>query len=130
MSYLPEMIAAILLLVLLIYFLNNLPKYKEKKRQFLIRFRQVRKRSLNLQNAFTQYIIEHDAIKTVFKDGMTYGQFLNQLKKNHISNLSEKNFAKLKSTNNRLVIKKREQMLDEQEAWFDEVEKEFNSLKK
>lgn len=131
MSNLPEIIGAgVLLLLLLFYFINSRPKYKENKKALLAKYRRIRVKSLNVQDAVTQYIIENDALKQEYKDGMTYSQLLNQLKKNHINNLSEKHFLKLKATNNRLLLSKTDKMLDEQEVRLDETEKQFEALKK
>ncbi|AWH83597.1 hypothetical protein HYN59_00025 [Flavobacterium album] len=131
MSNLPEIIgASVLLLLLLLYFINSRPKYKENKKALLAKYRRIRVKSLNVQDALTQYIIEHDALKKEYEEGVTYSVFLNQLKKNHINNLSEKHFLKLKASNNRILLNKTDKMLDEQEAKLDAIEKQFEASKK
>lgn len=131
MLYLPEIIiATILLLGVIIYILNKSLKYKKKKRTLLIKFRQVREKSLSLQNEYYNYIVKQDALNTKFREGLTYGQFLNDLKRNHVSNLSEKKFIRVKSTSNLFYLNKMTKVLDEQEAMLEEIEEQFMSSKK
>ncbi len=130
MTYLPEMlILGAFLLALIIYLINNATKDTEKKRTLLLRFRDVRARSLHLQNAVADYIMANDSEDGKITTDMTYGQFLKQLKKNHIANLSEKKFAKIKNSNTLLSQRSISSMIDEQNSMVGEMEKQFETAK-
>lgn len=126
---LPKIIAAVVVLGLLIYFLNFTPKNREKKRNILTRFRQLRERSQNLQSALTHDIMANDSSNKQFANGQTYGQVLKQLKKNHFSHLSEKKFAQLRGKYNTFTLNNVNKMLDKQEAMLYEMENKYEASK-
>lgn len=61
-------------------------------------------------------------MKDAFNEEYTYGDFLKYLQKNHIQYLSDKSYAKLKNSDNRLLLKQTRQILEDQEAKLAEAE--------
>jgi len=100
---------------LLTKLLNSRAAYKERKSFLLMQYQNLRKKSLQLQESLSQYILSGDHLKEPFTDGMTYGDYLKYLQKNHVKNLSDKGYAKIKNGDNRLQQKKVAEILSEQE---------------
>lgn len=94
----------------------------------LVKYRRVRSKSLKLQDALSVYIIKNDALKNAIADDVTYGAYLRQLQKNHMLNLSEKKYTKLKSSNNRILLSATSRTLNEQEVYLENVEKELSDI--
>ena len=113
---------AIAIIYLLFKILSKTSSYKEKKKDILEKYQQQRVRSLKLQDLYSNYILANHAQKDIFFDTTTYGDFLKALQKNHIANLSDKNYVKLKNTDNRIVLKKTADMLEEQETILSDAE--------
>ena len=131
MSYMPEiLIAGVFLVALITYFINKNNKDNSRKKVLLLSFREVREKSLNLQNAVTQYLMLHDSQDEKLAEDMTYGQFLKQLKKNHATHLSEKKFVKIKSSNTLLSQGKIKALIGEQNEMLSQMEKQSENAKK
>lgn len=113
---------AIAIIYLLFKILSKTSSYKEKKKDILEKYQQQRTRSLKLQDFYGNYILAHNTQKDIFYNAITYGDFLKALQKNHITNLSDKNYVKLKNTDNRIVLKKTADMLEEQETILSDAE--------
>ena len=127
MPFLPELTAvAVLAIALLLFILskiiNNNASYKSAKQSLLAEHQQLRLRSNKLQEALSSYILENHVETQLLTDGYTYGDFLKHLQKNHIKNLSDKNYSKIKSTNNRLLLNNAKAIVKEQQLKLDEVE--------
>ena len=122
-----------LLLFIVIYvlfkFLNNTPHYKEKKKELVEKFQDARALSIKLQETVSAYILTNNANEATFFDNVSYGGFLKSLQKNHIQNLSEKYYIKLKNSNNRLFLKKTSAMLDEQGIKLKEAQNKVLGLR-
>jgi len=122
-----------LLLFIVIYvlfkFLNNTPHYKEKKKELIEKFQDARALSIKLQETVSAYILTNNANEATFFDNVSYGGFLKSLQKNHIQNLSEKYYIKLKNSNNRLFFKKTSAMLDEQGIKLKEAQNKVLGLR-
>jgi len=122
-----------LLLFIVIYvlfkFLNNTPHYKEKKKELIEKFQDARALSIKLQETVSAYILTNNANEATFFDNVSYGGFLKSLQKNHIQNLSEKYYIKLKNSNNRLFLKKTSAMLDEQGIKLKEAQNKVLGLR-
>lgn len=124
MQFLPEiLIAVVLLLSLTFYLLAKKSLYTRKKDALLIIFKEIRTKSLHLQDILTKHIIEHDADSENFDGTMTYGQALKQLKKDHVTYLSGKKQIRIRATNNLLKLYKTESMLKKMESSLNETEK-------
>ena len=115
-------LVALAIIYLLFKLLSKTSSYKEKKKDILEKYQQQRARSLKLQDFYGNYILANHAQKDVFYDATTYGDFLKALQRNHITNLSDKNYVKLKNTDNRIVLKKTADMLEEQETILSDAE--------
>ncbi|TRW23565.1 hypothetical protein FMM05_12955 [Flavobacterium zepuense] len=113
---------------LLTKLLNSRAGYKERKSYLLLQYQNLRKKSLQLQENLSQYILSGDHLKETFTDGMTYGEYLKYLQKNHVKNLSEKGYAKVKNSNNRLQQKKVGEILSEQEIVLKDAEDKLKLL--
>ena len=133
MPFLPELFAvAVVVIALLLYviirIINNHSSYKTGKQALLDHHRQLRLRSNRLQDVLSSYIMENHVENEAFIDNYTYGDFLKHLQKNHIKHLSDKNYAKIKNTNNRIVLSNTKAMLKEQEVKLEEVEIKLKQL--
>lgn len=124
MPYLEEIIiAAVLAAGFLIYLIR--PKHKEKKILLISKYRRVRSKSLMLQELLSKHILQNDSEMQNLKPGVTYGDFMREIKKIHSLNLSEKTYVKLKNSNNIFFLKKTDRLLDEQEHQLNDIEKEL-----
>ncbi len=135
MPLFPELTLIILLfaslvIFLLVKFFNSRPNYKKKRFELLERFQALRIKSKTLQETLTQHILSSDANKKPIDEdaSLTYGEYFKYLQKNHIQNLSDKEYAKLKNTHNRLQQIKASDMLEEQEMRLAEAEKKLNGI--
>jgi hypothetical protein len=118
-----------LIIVLFIKYLNSRPKYKMKKIDLLEKFQVLRTRSKTLQDTLSQHILSTDALKKPLGDEpITCGEYYKYLQKNHIQNLSDKEYARVKNTDNRLQQKKAADMLEEQEIRLAEAERKLAVL--
>lgn len=124
MQFLPEtLIATVILLSVILYFINKRPLYSKKKNILLSAFKDVRAKSLNLQDAMTKHIMDLDASDEEFTHSLTYGQALKQLQKDHIAYLSGKRQTRIRATNNLLKLYKTESILKKLESSLNETEK-------
>lgn len=87
-----------------------------KKQQMLSKYTELRRQSLELQGAMSNYILAGDADLTKLEGDITCADFYRQLKSNHVYNLSDKYLAKVKNSNNLLFLNKAERNLQEQEV--------------
>lgn len=120
MPLIPEYtIAAALGVILILYilsrFFNSRPGHLTRKNDILDRFQQLRSVSIKLQEELSSYILSNSADKQVLFDNITCKEFLKHLQRNHIQNLSDKNYARLKNTHNRVILRQANKMLSEQE---------------
>jgi len=124
------LLAASLVIYLLTAFFNSRPKYRIKRSELLDKFQSLRLKSKNLQDVLNQYILSSDANKKpITQDAaVTYGEYFKYLQRNHIQNLSDKEYARLKNTHNRLQQKKASDMLEEQEIRLAEAEKKLAAI--
>lgn len=122
-----------LLLFIVIYvlfkILNNTSHYKEKKKELTEKFQEARALSIKLQETVSAYILTNNASEATFIENVSYGGFLKSLQKNHIQNLSEKYYIKLKNSNNRLFLKSTSAMLDEQGIKLKEAQNKVLGLR-
>ncbi|MGQ2982577.1 hypothetical protein [Flavobacterium sp.] len=131
MQYLPEtLIAVAILLFLTIYFLAKKPLFPRKRNALLTTFKEVRARSLSLQEALLKHIMDHDALNENLTGTLTYGQVLKQIKKDHITYLSGKKQARILVTNNIFKLNKTQNILKELDSSLTKTERDLNSLKK
>jgi len=133
MPFLPEFIAIAVVVVALLLFIiskiaNNGAAYKSGKLSLLDQYQQLRARSNKLQDKMSSYIMENHVSNEPFMDGYTYGDFLKHLQKNHIKHLSDKNYTRIKNTNNRVVLNTAKTMLKEQELKLDDVAQKMKQL--
>lgn len=118
-----------LVIYLLLRFFNSRPKYQIRRNELLEKFQALRLRSKNLQDILSQHILSSDANKkSIGTDSVTYGEYFKYLQRNHIQNLSDKEYARLKNTHNRIQQKKASDMLEEQEMRLAEAEKKLASI--
>lgn len=124
------LLAASLVIYLLTAFLNSRPKYKMKRSELLDKFQSLRLKSKNLQDVLSQYILSSDANKKPISGDstVTYGEYFKYLQRNHIQNLSDKEYARIKNTHNRIQQKKASDMLEEQEIRLAEAEKKLAAI--
>lgn len=128
MNFIPEItIAAILVAGILIYFLNG-HTYKKQKVKFLAKYRRARIKSLHYQDELSAYILRNDAKNEVFAEGLTYGEFLKQLQKNHSLYLSERKYKRLRRAP--VIVGKDIKAIEKQEARLSETEKKIAAIKK
>jgi len=131
MQYLPEtLIAVVILLFLTIYFLAKKPLFTKKRDALLTTFKDVRARSLILQESLLKHIMDHDALNEKLTQTQTYGQVLKQIKKDHITYLSGKKQARILVTNNIFKLNKTKNILRELDNSLTQTEKELNIIKK
>jgi hypothetical protein len=108
-------LGALLLFYLVFRFLNSRPGYRSRKNELLEKFQSLRGKSIKMQEALSNHILTEHVLKDNFVDNYTYGDFLKYLQKNHIQYLSDKNYAKIKNSDNRLLLKQTQQVLEEQQ---------------
>jgi exonuclease I len=134
MPLFPELTLLILLfaspvIYMLVRFFNSRPKYQIKRNELLEKFQVLRLKSKTLQDVLSQHILSSDANKkSIGTETITYGEYFKYLQRNHIQNLSDKEYAKLKNTHNRIQQKKTADMLEEQEMRLAEAEKKLAHL--
>jgi hypothetical protein len=124
------LLSASLVIYLVILFLNNRPKYKLRRNELLDKFQTLRLKSKNIQEVLSQYILSSDANKKAMSTdaSVTYGEYFKYLQRNHIQNLSDKEYARLIKTHNRIQQKRISDMLEEQETRLEEAEKKLAAL--
>ena len=91
-------------------------------------YQKQRARSLKVQQVLSQHILLNHNQKEAFVNNLTYGEYLKQLQRNHILNLSDKNYVKLKNSTNRLLFRSTAGMLNDQEIKLTEAEKILSKL--
>jgi len=133
MELFPDLILLMSLLFIIAFYalfkiLNNRPAYKEKKKELTEKFQEVRALSIKLQEIVSNYILSNNANDFPFDGNITYGNFLRSLQKNHIQNLSEKLYVKLRNSNNRVFLKSTSVMLDEQRVKLKEAQNKVSGL--
>jgi hypothetical protein len=109
-------------------YLNTTSSFVNRKTNLLARHRKLRAKSLKLQEALSKHILSSQVEKDIFMDTITYSDYLRYLKKNHILNLSDKNYVKLKNNNNRLFLKSVASMLDNQEVKLKQAEVNLHNI--
>jgi len=121
---------ASLVIYLLVKFFNSRPRYKLKKNELTERFQLLRNKSKNIQDALSRHILSTDSNKKPLDNdaSITYGEYFKYLQKNHIQNLSDKEYAKVKNTHNRLQQKRAIDMLQEQEIRLAEAESKLSNI--
>lgn len=117
-----------IVLYLLFKFLNSRSSFVNRKNSLLKRYQKLRGKSLKLQEALSKHILSSHAEKDIFMDTITYSDYSRYLQKNHIHNLSDKNYVKLKNSNNRLLFKSTAAMLDEQELKLKQAENNLSNI--
>lgn len=121
-------LGGILLLYILSRFFNSRPGHLSRKNDILDRFQQLRPASIKLQEQLSNYILANGADKQVLFDNVTCKEFLKYLQRNHIQNLSDKNYARLKNTHNRVLLRQANKMLSEQEVILKDAEKKLKAI--
>jgi len=117
-----------LTIYLLYKYLNTTSQFVNRKQNLVARHQKLRAKSLKLQEALSRHILSSHAEKDIFMDSITYNDYSRYLKKNHIQNLSDKNYVKLKNNNNRLFLKSVASMLDTQEAKLKQAEIDLQNI--
>jgi hypothetical protein len=115
-------LGGILILYILFRFLNSRPGYLARKNDILDGFQSLRSRSIKLQETLSGQILSNNFAMKLVEENLTYKDFLKHLQKNHIKNLSDKNYARIKNTHNRVVLMQAEKMLTEQEIILQDAE--------
>lgn len=133
MPFSPEFFAIAVVVIALLLFIirkiaNNSTAYKSGKLALLEDYRELRARSNKLQDVLSRYIMRNHVENEPFTNGYTYGDFLKHLQKNHIKHLSDKNYTRIKNTDNRLVLNAAKTTLKEQKLKLDEAEQKVNKL--
>lgn len=118
----PEIIAlAILLVFILIYYLNKIPRYKSEKNRIISKYRKVQSTSLRIQDILSKYVLANDATQETLAPGITYGECLRKIQREHTAHLSKKTFLQISRSNNKRLLRKIDQTLDELDAKFNET---------
>nr|WP_322623909.1 hypothetical protein [uncultured Flavobacterium sp.] len=115
-------LGGILVLYILFRFLNSRPGYLGRKNDILDGFQSLRSKSIKLQESLSVLILSNNFAQELLAENFTYKDFLKQLQKNHIQNLSDKNYARIKNTHNRVVLMQAKKMLTEQEIILQDAE--------
>lgn len=115
-------LGGILVVYILFRFLNSRPRYLERKNDILDGFQSLRSRSIKLQENLSGQILSNNFAQELLAENLTYKDFLKQLQKNHIKNLSDKNYARIKNTHNRVVLMQAKKTLTEQETILQDAE--------
>ena len=121
-------IGCCIVLYLLFKFLNSRSSFVNRKDSLLVRYRKLRAKSIKLQEALSKHILSSNADKDIFMDTITYSDYSRYLQKNHIQYLSDRNYVKLKNSNNRLLFKSTALMLDAQEAKLKQAENNLSNI--
>lgn len=121
-------LAVLLSSYLIFRFLNRRQSYVSRKNDLLEKFQSLRNRSIKLQQSLSNFILTNHMMKEVFNDDYTYGEYLRYLQKNHSKHLSDKNYGKVKRTNNRILLSKTNMMLEEQDSKMAEAENSLNRI--
>lgn len=114
--------AIIIVIYLLIKIVNGRSSYKKRKNELLDLFQQQRLKSKKLQDELSNYILTNNAHKTICFENATCGDYLKQLQKNHLQNLSDKIYLRIKNSNNRILLMKTAEELKIQEIKLNEAE--------
>lgn len=115
-------VAGILVLYVISKIVNSHPRYLAKKSETLDRFQILRSKSLRLQDVLSDLILSNNFALEIVAENFTYKDFLKQLKRNHVQNLSDKNYARIKNTHNRVVLMQAKKMIAEQELILKDAE--------
>lgn len=118
----------ILATYIILKIVNKSAWYKTNKTKLLDSFRQQRHKSKSLQNKLSNYIMANNTHNAELHGGITYDDYLKQLKKNHALKLSKKKYIRLKSSNNMMLIKKTATELKYQKARLLEAESVIEKL--
>ena len=105
-----------------------LPFYRKRKANLVSQFRQVRIKSLRLQKQLSKYMLSNDLNRHDFTEGMTVGDYYRYLKKNHITYLSDKNYLKVKKSQNPIGDMRMLNILKEQEERLKDAEHKIAGL--
>jgi hypothetical protein len=132
MPLFPEFtIAAALVGVLVLYiltrFFNSRPRYLARKTEILDKFQVLRYRSKTLQDELSHYLLSGADGNEYVWENITYKDLFKQVQRNHKENLSDKNYARIKKTHNRVTLMQARKMLDEQETLLGHAEHKLNS---
>ncbi len=100
----------------------------EKKRNLIVRFQQLRKQSLSLQELLSEYMLSTNAERKLVKDNVTFAEYYRQLKNNHVTHLSSKFLDKLQKSNNPLLLKKTADILNHQELKLKDAENVISGI--
>lgn len=119
---------AIIVIYLLIRVINGRSSYQKRKKELLELFQLQRLKSNKLQDELSNYILANNTNKAVLFENTTCGDYLKQLQKNHIQNLSDKIYVKIKNSDNRIYLKKTAEELKEQQAILTEAENRITAL--
>lgn len=119
-------LVGILILYILTRFLNSRPGYLARKEDILERFQLLRSRSKALQETLSQLLLSGTDGKRFVWEGLTYKELLKQLHKNHKEYLSDKNYARIKKTHNRVTLMQARKMLEKQEILLTDAEAKLN----
>ncbi|WP_297333238.1 hypothetical protein [Flavobacterium sp.] len=127
MNFLPETIIAFVVLAGIIIYTITAKAYRKRKVKLLAKYRQARTKSIQYQDTLSAYILKHNAQHEAFVQGATYGEYLKQLQKHHIKNLSEKGYQRLRRSP--VLIKQNLKKLEREEAWLKEAGKHLSMLR-
>lgn len=115
-----------LFVYLLLQFLNSRKGYREKKLYLLDQYKSLRSKSLALQQNLTYKVLSEEVEKDPIIDNMTSEEYLSYLKRNHVQYLSDKGYAKIKNSNNRIEHKRVAKILKAQEKKLKEAESKLS----
>lgn len=132
MFFTPEFaIATVLAVLLILYvltrFMNSRPGYLARKTDILDQFQSLRNKSRKLQDELSNLVLSQNMAQEILTGNITYKDYLKSLQRNHIQNLSDKNYARIKNTNNRIILKQAQDMLIEQDAKLEDAAVKLNS---
>lgn len=127
MNFLPETIIAFVVLAGIIIYAITAKVYRKKKIKLLAKYRQARKKSIQYQDTLSTYILKHNVQHEFFVQDTTYGEYLKQLQKHHIKNLSEKGYQRLRRSP--VLIKQNLKKLEREEAWLKEAGNHLSVLR-
>ncbi len=119
---------ALLMVYGLIKLINTGTSFKQRKDAILETFQKERQTSKRIQSQLSNYILANNAHKNILFENVTCGEFLKQLQKNHILNLSDKQYVKIKNSDNRLFLKRASQELKLQELKLKDAESKIAGL--
>jgi hypothetical protein len=117
-----EIIVGVILLVfVLIYYLNKIPRHKSEKHRLIVKYRKVQSVSLKLQEVLSNYVLANDASQENLAPGITYGECLRKLQREHVAHLSKKTFLQISNSNNKRLLRKIDQTLDDLDIKLNET---------